>query len=72
VFTHDLDFGAMLAVSRAVGPSIIQVRAQDTLSERFRDVLINALRQFQDALEAGAIVVVEESRARARFLPIME
>jgi predicted nuclease of predicted toxin-antitoxin system len=30
VFTHDLDFGTLLAHTRASGPSVIQVRAQDT------------------------------------------
>ncbi|PYR62942.1 MAG: hypothetical protein DMF88_26255, partial [Acidobacteria bacterium] len=33
VFTHDLDFGALLALTRASGPSVIQVRAQDVLPE---------------------------------------
>ena len=27
VFTHDLDFGALLAVTRAEGPSVVQLRA---------------------------------------------
>lgn len=31
VFTHDLDFGTVLALTRAVGPSVIQVRAHDVL-----------------------------------------
>ena len=31
VFTHDLDFGALLALTRATGPSVIQVRAHDVL-----------------------------------------
>lgn len=31
VFTHDLDFGTLLALTRASGPSVIQVRAQDVL-----------------------------------------
>lgn len=29
VFTHDLDFGAMLALTNAESPSVIQVRTQD-------------------------------------------
>jgi predicted nuclease of predicted toxin-antitoxin system len=29
VFTHDLDFGILLAHSRDSGPSVIQVRTQD-------------------------------------------
>lgn len=31
VFTHDLDFGAMLALTQAMSPSVLQVRAQDIL-----------------------------------------
>ena len=29
VFTHDLDFGTMLALSHATGPSVLQVRARN-------------------------------------------
>jgi predicted nuclease of predicted toxin-antitoxin system len=29
VLTHDLDFGAMLAATKATGPSVVQVRTQD-------------------------------------------
>lgn len=29
VFTHDLDFGAMLAATEASSPSVIQIRIQD-------------------------------------------
>lgn len=29
VLTNDLDFGAMLAASKASGPSVVQVRTQD-------------------------------------------
>ena len=32
VFTHDLDFGTMLALTHMSGPSVLQVRAQDTLA----------------------------------------
>jgi len=33
VFTHDLDFGTLLALTRASGPSVIQVGSQDVLPE---------------------------------------
>jgi predicted nuclease of predicted toxin-antitoxin system len=70
VLTHDLDFSAILAVTRAVAPSVIQVRTQDVLSEQFRDTLTGALRQFESELAAGAMIVVEETRSRARVLPL--
>ena len=70
VFTHDLGFSAMLAASQAATPSVIQMRAQDTLSSEFQDQVFDALRRFGPELESGAIVVVEQFRARARILPL--
>jgi len=64
VFTHDLDFSAILAVTQASAPSIIQVRARDTLSPQFRSLLVDGLRQFEAQLKSGAIVVLDQSRAR--------
>lgn len=70
VFTHDLDFGAMLAATRVDGPSVIQVRSQDTLPSHLEGVVVTALRQFESELERGALVVVDEARARVRLLPL--
>ncbi len=70
VITHDLDFSAMLAATQAQTPSIIQVRTQDVMSDRFLNILVDTLNQFQAQLERGALVVVDEFRARARILPL--
>ena len=70
VLTHDLDFGAILAAMNARAPSVIQIRTQDILSERFQTLLIDALSQFESELASGALIVVDESRARARLLPL--
>ena len=70
VFTHDLDFGTILAVTRAEGPSVLQVRAQNVLPEHLGEVVIAALRQFAQQLEAGALITVDEGTSRARILPI--
>jgi predicted nuclease of predicted toxin-antitoxin system len=43
---------------------------QDVLSDRFQNLLLNTLRQFESELNAGALVVVDESRSRARVLPL--
>ncbi len=55
VFTHDLDFGAILAVTHAEGPSVIQVRTQDVSPEYLSDIVTNALHQHADLLEEGAL-----------------
>ena len=70
VFTHDLDFGAILAVTRAEGPSVLQVRAQNVLPEHLGEVVTAALRQVAQQLEAGALITVDEGTSRARILPI--
>ena len=45
VFTHDLDFGTMLALTHATGPSVVQVRGQNVLPEDIGPMVIAALRQ---------------------------
>ena len=70
VFTHDLDFGTLLAVTNAARPSVIQIRTRKPLVQDVGSLVINALRQFRAELEAGALIVVNEERQRARILPI--
>lgn len=70
VLTHDLDFGTLLAVTKAEAPSVVQVRTQDLLPESAEQLFVAALHQFEPLLEGGALVVVEESRSRARVLPL--
>lgn len=70
LFTHDLDFGAMLASTHAVGPSVVQLRSQRVLPNDVAPLVASALRHYEHALAAGALVVVEESRNRVRVLPL--
>lgn len=70
ILTHDLDFSTMLAATQGKAPSVLQIRTQDILSERFTETLINALQQFEEALEKGVLVVVELFRSRARIQPL--
>lgn len=70
VFTHDLDFGTMLALTHAAGPSILQVRGSAVLPEDVGTVVIAALRQYDAELATGALVVVEPRKSRVRVLPL--
>ena len=70
VFTHDLDFGTMLALTHEAGPSVLQVRTEDTLPDHLEETVIAALNRHEADLFAGALVVVDESRSRVRVLPI--
>ena len=70
VLTHDLDFGAILAATRAEGPSVVQIRTEDTMSDRFVALVSATLTRFEAELSTGALVIVDESRARVRVLPM--
>ena len=70
VFSHDLDFSAMLALTRATGPSLVQLRGPKVLPEQIGPLLIQALRRFEADLQAGALLLIEPGRSRARLLPL--
>jgi predicted nuclease of predicted toxin-antitoxin system len=70
VFTHDLDFGAILAATQAEGPSVIQVRTQSLLSEILVEMVANVLVENQAALEKGALVTIDATKKRVRILPL--
>lgn len=70
VFTHDLDFGNILAVTGAAGPSVIQVRTDNTTPEALKSLLFKALDQFKVRLEEGALITLVPGKMRARILPL--
>lgn len=70
ILTNDLDLGAILAATQAAAPSVIQIRGQDVLPTSIGSLVIDALKQFELVLETGALITVDESRARVRILPI--
>jgi len=70
VFTHDLDFGTLLALTRAESPSVIQVRTQDVTPTHLAGMIIAALRNYESLLESGALIVLDEAKSRVRILPL--
>lgn len=70
VFTHDLDFGAILAATSAEGPSVFQVRSQDIHPKTAAQLVIATLNRFRNQLEQGALVSVDRAQSRARVLPL--
>ncbi|PZV18168.1 MAG: hypothetical protein DCF20_03670 [Pseudanabaena sp.] len=70
VFTHDLDFGTLLASTQSNAPSVIQVRTQDTFPDAIANIVIAALSQFEPELKDGALITIDDSRSRVRILPI--
>jgi predicted nuclease of predicted toxin-antitoxin system len=70
VFTHDLDFSALLAATQARGPSVLQLRGQDVLPGAVGKDVVRVLRMRATDVERGAIVTIDKLTARVRILPI--
>lgn len=70
VFTHDLDFGALLAATKATAPSVIQVRTQNVLPDHLGPLVIQIIRNHQQELLQGALIVVHPNQSRIRILPL--
>ena len=70
VFTHDLDFGTMLALSGADGPSVLPVRSLSVLLEAIGTLVLSLLKTYGAEIEQGALVVADQRRERVRILPL--
>ena len=57
VFTHDLDFGTLLAHSRQPLPSVVLIRGPRNMPEQIGEVVRLTLREHRAALEQGALLV---------------
>jgi predicted nuclease of predicted toxin-antitoxin system len=69
--TLDTDFGALVAYSQALTPSIVLFRGNVTRrSDRQATLLLANLDQIAEDLDAGAVVVIGDGRLRIRRLPI--
>lgn len=72
IVTLDADFHALLALSGAVGPSVIRVRLEGPRAEPLTHVLVDVLSLCKDDLEHGAMVSVTENGVRVRRLPLLQ
>ena len=72
VLTHDLDFGAILAVTHGRKPSVVQIRAEDVSPEAIGAQTVAALRHLESELELGGLLTIEPGRTRLRLLPLRQ
>ena len=69
-FSHDLDFGTILAATQGKKPSVVQIRSDEVSPQVIGQQLIDALLQMRAELESGALLTLDTSRARLRLLPL--
>ncbi len=70
VITNDLDFSAILAAGAADGPSVMQIRSQDLLSDVVVGTVAKALDAHREDIERGALLSIDEAGTRVRVLPL--
>jgi len=71
IFTNDLDFSTLLALTSASGPSVIQIRTQNVSPDHCESLLIKALPMIRNALEKSVIITIDELHSRIRVLPLI-
>jgi predicted nuclease of predicted toxin-antitoxin system len=71
VFTNDLDFSAILVSTQASGPSVIQIRADDTRPEAHLDRVTNILNTYFGEIEQGTIITIDPNKTRLHILPFI-
>lgn len=72
ILTFDLDFGEIAAFAKGRKAGVVLFRLHNTRTPHLIDRLATVLAVSEDALKNGAVIVVEESRHRVRYLPIGE
>ena len=70
VVTYDLDFGAILAASGTKTPSVVQIRADNLTAAGISRLFVSAIKQSEQMLEQGALLIVDTQRSRIRVLPL--
>lgn len=66
LLTADTDFGALLALSGITAPRVVLLRRGDRRAQQRAQAVLDASKAAGDALEEGALVVVEGTRLRVR------
>ena len=70
VITNDLDFSAILSAGAVDGPSVVQIRSQDLLSDVVVSIVAKALDAHREDIERGALLSIDEAGTRVRVLPL--
>lgn len=70
VFTHDLDFGAILAATNAKAPSVFQIRSHNLLPEAIGPTVLKCFHDYGDFLRSGCLITLFDQKSKIRLLPL--
>ena len=70
ILTFDLDFGEIAALTGGAKPSVISFRLGNPNFRLVVDRLTAVLAESAEAIARGAVISVEQTRHRVRYLPI--
>ncbi len=70
IITQDLDFSALIAVSGASKPSLINIRLSSGEPTEIANRLLAVLPEIINYLQHGACITIDDLSVRVRLLPI--
>lgn len=70
IFTNDLDFGFILAITHRKKPSVIQVRTGILGHDKIGSIVISAINLLAADIEKGALVTIDQRKTRVSVLPL--
>ena len=70
IFTNDLDFGFILAITHGNKPSVIQTRTGVLGTNRIGGIVVNAIKMFTADIENGALITIDQNKTRVSLLPL--
>lgn len=70
VLTQDLDFTNLVALGNHRTPSVITLRLRSSRVEHVNEILSRTLSGLEHAVNAGAVITIDEDRIRQRALPL--
>ncbi|HVW25748.1 MAG TPA: DUF5615 family PIN-like protein [Polyangiaceae bacterium] len=70
LISRDQDFSALVAVSGATAPSLVNVRLSSVDPKVISDAILTVLGEAADEIAGGAVVTIDDGGARLHRLPI--
>lgn len=70
VLTYDSDFTTLLALGKAIGPSVLYMRTSQVSSQLIFKLVQDGFETIKPYLLKGAVVVIDDNSIRIRELPI--